>query len=167
LEWTRLCLDETLKRNLSIDICAYVLEWSGKFGLKQSEAAAQRMATKKFEQLAKTEGFMRMDAETLERLLDDDRLSAKNEEAVWEAVAVWRGPEKKEGRGFTGLVEGIRFLLMEEAYLRDRAAGMAPVEDAERMEGIVADCGAAREGCPRHRRRLPLPMQAARAEGAG
>ena len=34
---------------------------------------------------------MRMGEEVLGRLLDDEDLAARNEEAVWEAVAIWMG----------------------------------------------------------------------------
>ncbi len=78
-----------------------------------------------------------MDEEWLGRLLEDDNLAARNEQAVWEAVTVWRGVEKSQARG-RGLVGKIRFPLMEEEYLR-RVAGMAPAEEAKWMEGVVAE----------------------------
>ena len=136
-------LDETVLRHLDIRICGDVLSWCGQLGLKHSEVAARKLAAERFEELAKTEGFMRMDAEALGRLLDDDHISARNEETVWEAVTVWWGADSEEGqarrRGLSGLVERIRFPLMEEEYLRTRVVGMAPAEDAEWMEGIVAE----------------------------
>ncbi len=63
--------------------------------------AAQTLATERFEELVKTQGFMQMGEEALARLLDDDDLVIRNEEAVWEAMAVggrvstpgaWRWP---------------------------------------------------------------------------
>ncbi len=96
------------------------MNWIGELGLKQLEAAAQRLAAKQFEQLAMTEGFMRMDEAALGRLLDDDHLAARNEETVWEAVAVWRNVEGDGQARGRGLVVNIRFPLIEEGYLRAR-----------------------------------------------
>ena len=80
-------LDEIVMLHLSISMCAEVLSWSNGCGLIQSETATRRLATERFEELAKTEGFMQMGEEALGRLLDDDDLAARNEEAVWEALA--------------------------------------------------------------------------------
>ena len=38
-----------------------------------------------------------------------------------------------------GLVGKVQFPLIEEGYLRDLVVGMAPVENAEWMEGVVAE----------------------------
>ena len=57
---------------------------------------------------------------------------------MWEAVAKWRGAGEGQARG-RGLLGKIRFPLMEEEYLRSRVVGMAPAEDAEWMEGVVAE----------------------------
>jgi hypothetical protein len=40
------------------------------------------METELFEEQSRTEGFMQMGTETLGRLLDDDSLVARNEEAL-------------------------------------------------------------------------------------
>ena len=92
-----------------------------------------------------------MGEEALGRLLDDDHLAARSEEAVWEAVAGWRRTEDRQARG-RGLVGRIRFPLMDEGYLRSRVVGMAPAEDAEWMEGVVAEA---------------LRAKAARGDGSG
>ncbi len=75
---------------------------------------------------------MRMGEDALSRLLEDDNLAARNEVAVWEAVAVWRSVRAEEGqtRG-RGLVGKIRFPLIEEGCLWSRVVSMAPAEDAE------------------------------------
>jgi hypothetical protein len=134
-------LDEAVNRNLNMDMCGEVLNWCNELGLRLSEKAARKLATERFEELTRTEGFVRMGEETLESLLENDHLSARNEEAVWEAIARWRGaeggqPGQVRGRGLVGK---IRFPLMEEGYLRSRVVGMAPAEDAEWMEGVVAE----------------------------
>ncbi len=131
-------LERTVLFHLNIFMCGEVLSWSGAHALQRSEEAAWKAAIGGFEALVKTEGFMQMDEETLGRLLDDDGLAVRNEEMVWEAVAEWRRAEDGQARG-RGLVGKIRFPLMEEGYLRSLVVGMAPVEDAEWMEGVVAE----------------------------
>ncbi len=98
-----LALDETVVQHLEMRMCGEVLCWSGERGLKQAETAARKLATERFEDLTNTDGFMRMGEEVLGRLLDDDELAARNEEAVWEAVAGWRRAEEGPARG-RGLV---------------------------------------------------------------
>ena len=85
-------LDETVAIHLSMctDLCCDVLSWSGQVGLRHSEQAARQLGTERFNELAQTEGFMRMSEEALGHLLGDDDLAARNEEAVWEALANWR-----------------------------------------------------------------------------
>ena len=83
-------LDKTMQSHLDMRICGEVLSWSGELGLRLSEVAARQLATERFEELATTEGFMRMSEEALGSLLEDDNLVARNEEAVWEALAKWR-----------------------------------------------------------------------------
>ncbi len=131
-------LDETLMRHLETSLCGEVLSWSGELGLIQSREAALKLAKARYKELVQTEGFLRMGEEVLGRLLDDDRLAARNEEPVWEAVAMWRRAGDEHARG-PGLVEKIRFPLMEEGYLRRRVVGVAPAEEAEWMEGVVAE----------------------------
>ncbi len=144
-------LEDSVLKQLSVHMCGDVLNWSGNYGLRQLEAAAWKLATERFEELATTEGFMQMSEEVLGRLLDDDDLAARSEEAVWEAVAAWRAADLGPARG-RGLVGKIRFPLMEEGYLRSRVVGTAPAEDAEWMHGVVAEA---------------LRARAARGDGGG
>jgi hypothetical protein len=136
-------LEESVLGQLSIGMCGEVLSWSGRVGLSRLEEAARRLAAKRFEELAETASFMGMKEEVLGSVLDDDGLAAISEEAVWEAVARWMTAEGGRLRG-RGLVGKIRFPLMEEAYLRSLVVGMAPAEDAEWMQAVVAEALAAR-----------------------
>ena len=147
-----LALENIVREKLSVHTCVHVLNWSCEFGMRCLEEKAWELATERFEQLAKAEGFLWMDEEMLGKLLDDDRLITRNEEAVWEAVACWINASRRccptrrckgwikagctQGRA---LVKKIRFPLMKEEYLRTRVVGMAPAEDAEWMEGIVEE----------------------------
>ncbi len=58
--------------------------------MRRLEAAALKMAAERFEEIARTAGFMWMGGEALGSVLDDDRLAERNEEAVWEAVVAWK-----------------------------------------------------------------------------
>ena len=87
-------------------------------------------------------------------VVDDDRLVARNEGSVWEAVVGWMMGAAGETRG-RGVVGKVRFPLMEEEYLRDRV-GESVCEDhqewmtlvvlealrakAARREGAVLEC---------------------------
>ena len=131
-------LEEALMGQLSVELCGDVLMWSGGCGMRQLEAEARQMAVERFEEFARTAGFIRMGEEELGRVVDDDRLAARTEETVWEAVVGWmrRAGGMKRGRGVT---EKIRFPLMQEEYLRSHVAGMVDGEDGEWMERVVAE----------------------------
>jgi hypothetical protein len=131
-------LEEIVLKNLSMRVCGDVLNWSGELGLSQLEAAAWKLAKERFEEFAKTEGFVHMEEEILGRLLEDDELVARNEEAVWEALVWWIKANEGQPRG-RQLVEKIRFPLMDEGYLLGRVVGMAPAEDAEFVGGVVVE----------------------------
>ena len=142
-------LEEGVMRQLRLEGCGEVLGWSGGCGMRRLEAAALKMAAERFEEFARTAGFMRMGGEALGSVLDDDRLAARNEEAVWEAVVAWKRGAAGEA-GWRGVVEKVRFPLMGEEYLGDRVVGMVGGEDGEWMAGVVAEAlrakAARREG---------------------
>jgi hypothetical protein len=108
------------------------------------------MAARRFDEFARTAGFVRMGMEELGRVVDDDGLVSRNEEAVWEAMVGWM---RSAGRvvQWRGVAEKIRFPLMKEEYLRNRVAGMVDGEDGEWMARVVAEA---------------LRAKAARREGA-
>jgi hypothetical protein len=159
-------LEETALKKLKLDSCGEVLMWSGGCGMLRLEAEALATAAEHFEEFATTAGFMRMGEEALTRLVDDDRLAASSEEAVWEAVAVWMRGEAREAarRGVAGMV---RFPLMGEEYLATRVVGMAGGEDAEWAAGVVAEAlrakAARRAGSAFHPERLGRRALAPRA----
>jgi hypothetical protein len=142
-------LEEGVMRQLRLEGCGEVLGWSGGCGMRRLEAAALKMAAERFEEFARTAGFMRMEGEALGSVLDDDRLAARNEEAVWEAVVAWKRGAAGEA-GWRGVVGKVRFPLMGEEYLGDRVVGRVGGEDGEWMAGVVAEAlrakAARREG---------------------
>jgi hypothetical protein len=108
--------------------------------MRRLAAYALNMAAGRFEKFARTTGFMRR-GEALSILMDDDRLVARSEAAVWEAVVEWK--RDTVGKvGWRGVVGKIRFPLMGEEYLRNRVVGMVGSrEDGEWMVDVVAEAG--------------------------
>jgi hypothetical protein len=129
---------ETLLRRLAVEICGDVPVWSGEFGMRQLEAAALKMAAEPFEQFATSGGFMEMREEALGNVIDGDWLAARNEEAVWEAVAGWMQSAVGEV-GVCSVVRKIRFPLMREEYLWGHVVAVVGEEDKEWMAGVVAE----------------------------
>ena len=140
-------LEETMIQQLQVDQCGEVLTWSTEVGLKRLEESSRKLAAARFEEVAKTPGFMTIREDTLGHLLDDDELVVSNEEALWEAVLKWIKAEDGELRG-CGLLSKIRFPLMDEDFLLDLSFtamdGALPVESAELLEGLVAEALQAR-----------------------
>jgi WD40 repeat protein len=99
-----------------------------------------------------------MDGEALAELIDNDRLGARSEEAVWEAVVEWMRGKSGDSSplpGWRGVVGMIRFPLMREEYLEnvaEQVAGMVggEPEDGEWLADMVAEAmlakAARREG---------------------
>jgi hypothetical protein len=140
-------LEVALCEQLSVDMCGEVLMWSGRVGMQRLERAALKMATEQFEKFVKTAGFMLMGEHEISTVVDDNRLVARNEEVVWEAVADWMSGRVVRGHG---VMRKIRFPLMEEEYLASQVVGMVGEADAEWMAGVVAEAmrakAARREG---------------------
>ena len=95
---------------------------------------------------------MRMDEEALGRLLDDDGLTARSEEAVREALAARMTAEGGSVRGWE-LVRRVRFPLMWEGYLPAKEGGLLSGVVAEALRAITARCG----GGPAYEPRLLGP----------
>jgi hypothetical protein len=66
-------LEEALTGPLCLEACGEVLMWSRGRGMLRLEAAALKMAAGRFEEFARTTGFMRLGEEALSLLLWDDR----------------------------------------------------------------------------------------------
>ena len=137
VEWA---LEEAVLGQLRVDTCAEVFMGSRRLGLGRAEAAAERMALDRFEEVAGTEGFLCLDEEALGRLVDDDRLEAESEERVFECVARWMSQGGARGgvRGL-GLLGKVRFPLMEAGYLASEVEGRVPAEVRERAGKVVRE----------------------------
>ena len=131
-------VEETLLLQLCVVKCGELLMWSGRCGMQRLEAEALKMAVERFEEFATTAGFMQMGGEALGRVLDDDRVVTRSEEAVWEAVAGWmRGAAGDVG--WRGVAGKSRFPLLGEEYLGSHVLGMVGGEDGEWLAGVVAE----------------------------
>jgi hypothetical protein len=91
-----------------------------------------------------------VEGKALSILLNDDRLPARSEEAVWEAIVGWKGGAAGKV-GWRGVVVNIRFPSIGKEYLRHQVVGMVGGEDGEWIAGVVAEA---------------LRAKAARREGA-
>ncbi len=131
-------IEETIIPQLCIGVCGEVLSWSGDTGLKQLEESAKRLAAERFEEFVRAQSFVSIDEKTLGSLLDDEGLSARSEELVWEAVVQWMKAEDGKLRG-RDLLRKIRFPLMCEEYLRSKVVKMLPPENADWVEELVEE----------------------------
>ncbi len=131
-------LEEVVLGKVKVENCWDILKWSSEMGIRQLQEAALSLAAEKFEEMVVTAGFMDIEEAALGALLDDDGLIAKNEEAVWEALARWMRAEEGHLRG-RGLLGKVRFPLMDEGFLASRAHDLLPAEHADWVEGLVEE----------------------------
>jgi hypothetical protein len=136
-------LEDAIIAHLSVHVCGDVLMGSVRLGLRRVEAAARGLVLERFEEVAGTEGFMRMDKGAVGSLLDDDMLSVSREEAALEAVVAWM----KKGRGDPGelrlrgrgLLSKIRFCVMDPEYLAVDVQHLFPADHADWVNGHVLE----------------------------
>jgi hypothetical protein len=163
-------VEDALMEQLSLDMCGEVVMWSGGCGMRRLEAQALKLAADRFEEFATTAGFMQMEWEALASVVDDDRLIARNEEAVWEAVVRWMsGAMGNVGR--RGVLRKVRFPLMWEEYLRRLVVEVLGYDDGVWMAGLVAEAllakVARREGSGFDFELLERKAQVSRVAAAG
>ncbi len=85
----RATIEEAIVGQLSVAVCGDVLMGSARLGLARVEAAARMLALERFEEVAGTEGFLRLDEGAVGDLVDDDALCVSREEAALVAVVGW------------------------------------------------------------------------------
>ena len=107
-------LEDAMMGEMRVGTCAEVLEGSRRLGLRRAEEAAWGMAVDRFEEVGATAGFRGLDEETVGRLLEDDGLGVRREEAAFEGLVGWM--KGGEGRGPAGreLMGKIRFGVMAQ-----------------------------------------------------
>ena len=119
-------LEDAIMGEMRVGTCAEVLEGSRRLGLLRVEEAAWAMAVGKFEEVCATAGFMGLDEEILGRILEDDELGVRREEAAFEGLVGWM--KGGEGRGPAGreLMGKIRFGVMAQGYLECKVREALP-----------------------------------------
>jgi hypothetical protein len=131
-------LEDAILRNLSVNVCADMLLASADRGLERVEEAAYKMALERFEQVAATDGFIRIEEDVLSDLLDEDELVATSEEHVFECVLRWMKSGQSGLRG-RKLLSKIRFPLMEPKYLALKVYEIFPEDHFDWIEGLMSE----------------------------
>ena len=140
-----LALEQAVIGEISTVSCAEVLVSSKRLGLRQIEEAAWTMAVDQFEEISKSARFTRLDEETLGRLLQEDGLGVRKEEGTFEALVRWmKGGEGCGLRG-RGLLQNIRFGVMDRDYLEVKVREMLADEDADWVDGLLIEALAAKD----------------------
>jgi len=106
-------------------------------GLTRLHAEAQWIAVQRFKDLVATPGFLQLDEEALEGILDDDRLAETSEEAVCKAAVRWMKAGHGQLRG-RGLLRRIRLPQMGEEGLAALVESF-PAHHRDWIDGLVAE----------------------------
>jgi hypothetical protein len=120
-------------RRLTVETCAELLVGASAAGMPWLEGMCRKLALGAFESLTQTEGFMRLEEETLGSLIDDDSLAVGREEVVLSGVVRWMLPVGTRCVRGKSLLTKIRFDLMDETSL---APGGQAGEIALMVEGL-------------------------------
>ena len=132
-------LEVAIIGELRSEVCVEVLMSSRELGLRQVEEAAWGVAVERFNEVSGTAGFMRLDEETVASILEQDGLGVWKEEEAFEGLVGWmKGDAGGVLRG-RELLRQIRFGVMEQGYLKEKARGMLPEEYREWMESLVGE----------------------------
>ena len=132
-------LEAAIIGELCPEVCAEVLISSRRLGLSLVEEKAWGMAVRRFDEVCRTAGFMTLDEETVGKLLEEDGLGVVKEEEAFEGLVGWmKGDAAGVLRG-RALLRRIRFGVIEEVYLEEKARGMLPEEHREWIESLVGE----------------------------
>ena len=170
-------VEDLVLAHMRLENCAELLCASRNSGLGRVESSCRKMILAQFEEVAKTGGFMAMDEDTLCSVLQDDALTAREEDSVFEAVVGWMMREEAALRG-EALLEKIRFppLSLESlkkhseeaipgnAHLKDLLVGDLMQELAGFEHSVIGVTGACE--MPRRDRRALAP-RSHRDNGSG
>ena len=108
-------------KGLNDNTCADTMQSAHDAGLAEINEECLAYALKRFDAVAKTDGFLALSEDVLALLLASDRLESSSEEAVYEHVLRWMhytpgSPSPNAIRG-TELLRHLRFPLMDGQYL--------------------------------------------------
>lgn len=101
------------------DTCLALWSMAAQLPLPDLERRAKAMALEHFEEVATTKEFTQLPIHRLARLLEQERLRAKSEEKVFEALLAWlhaQDPPVEEAE-LESLLALVRFPTMEPAYV--------------------------------------------------
>ena len=132
-------LEQAILNQLQLEVCAEVLMGSKESGLFRVEEVAHQLAAERFEEFSGTEGFLKLDENTLACLLDDDTLTVTSEMLVFEALVAWM--ESGDGAELRGreLLRKVRFPQIEENSLREDVHRVFPAEHVDWIADLVAE----------------------------
>jgi hypothetical protein len=129
-------VEDAVMRLLTVENCGRVLEQSSGSGLVRMEKASRELALRRFDEFAKTEGFVEVGEEVLGSLVNDDELQTEREERVYEGVVRWM---KGGGGGErdAGLLRKVRFPYMGGEYLADLWSEAG--QELAGLDGLLSD----------------------------
>ena len=145
-------LEAAIIGELRAEVCAEVLMSSRRLGLRQVEEAAWGMAVGRFDEVCRTAGFMGLDEETVGKLLEEDGLGVRKEEEAFEGLVGWMKGDAGGGLRGRELLGLIRFGVMEEGYLEEKARGMVPGSIGSGWRVLWGRLCGPRRQCGRRRR---------------
>ena len=135
--WTVLtAIEDELLRLLTIETCGEILTGAIIGGLERVEADSRKLALDDFQAFAGTTGYMDLDEDILISLLEDDDLKEAKEETVFETAVRWIQGDETGPRG-DGILQKIRFPLMEGKYLLSEARDVLP--ESDRLQVLVLE----------------------------
>lgn len=153
----RTALEDAASELLTADTCGRILKALGPAPLPPLGAgtrltdACRELALCRFDAFAATPGFLDIDEDILWHLLAEEALTARSEEAVFDAVVRWMtcGGQGSSIRG-ERLLGRVRFPLMARSFLAERARYRLP--DCPRLEEALREALAVKDA-PTERRR--------------
>jgi hypothetical protein len=136
--------EDAAMRLLTVERCGTVLGQSVGSGLVRVEKMCRELALRRFDEFARTAGFMEVGEEALGSLLDDDGLQTEAEERVYEGVVRWMKGGKRGGVRGVGLVGKVRFPFMGSEYLAELSREADPELRLAGLDGLLLDALAVR-----------------------
>ena len=157
----RTTLEDAVCELLTTETCGRILQVAVSSSLPPLGAGGRlvdqcrEVALGRFESFAATAGFLDVSEDVLWHLLAEDDLTARSEEAVFDAVVRWMTAGE-----FLGAVRGerllarVRFPLMAREFLTGRARFRLP--DLPRLNEALSEAMVAKDTPPGRRRALTL-----------
>jgi len=118
-------------QHLEVDVCCELLNVAKWFNAASLHEACIKFVEDHFPLVAKSEGFLRLDANLLIEILRSDNLLVTKEEQVYKAVMSWAQADPSSRlECLTNLLVYVRYPLMDRKFIESRVLG----EDAKLFE---------------------------------